>query len=232
MKLKKTELNITSIHKVAPGTNNTPMYEGRSDYEIWRAFKAGDEKAFSYIYQTHAQALFNFGYQLTDKLDLIKDAVQNMFINFHKRKSELSDVVSIKSFLYKCLYRELLKRLEKQKRFSLLNEWNNSFEIEVSFETKMIQEEINQEKRERLQKVLNQLTFKQKKALLLFYDEELSYREVAEVMGLNDAKQARKLIYRALSSAKSKYVQSGESWLFSNRDILSLGLLFMSLICY
>jgi RNA polymerase sigma factor (sigma-70 family) len=76
--------------------------------------------------------------------------------------------------------------------------------IEVSHETKLISQEFNEGLRMRLDNAVNQLPAKQRQALLLLYQEELSYREIAQVMNFSDVKTARTLVYKAISNVKSK----------------------------
>lgn len=185
------------------------VFEFKSDREIWQEFKKGSEAAFNYIYRKYAADLYNFGHQITPDCQHVQDCMQNLFIDLRRRREKLSDVTSIKAYLYRGLYHEVLRKMEKERRFKPMGEGLEDdrnavkfFRIELSFEEKLINHEISEEARERLVKVLNSLTLKQRKALLLFYAEGFSYSEVAETMSLKNSKSARKLIYRAIAAAR------------------------------
>jgi RNA polymerase sigma-70 factor (ECF subfamily) len=181
------------------------LFKEKTDTEIWRAFNAGDEMAFNYIYRIHAASLFSFGSQISKDQGMVQDCIQNLFIGLRKKRGNLSEVKSIKAYLFKCLQRDLIRELNKKSgpKYSAEIMEGDSFQIEVSFETKLIQQEQEGEKRAMIQDALNQLTVRQRQALLLLYEEGMSYKEIAEVMELNEVKSARKIIYRALGSLKN-----------------------------
>jgi RNA polymerase sigma factor (sigma-70 family) len=180
------------------------IFKDKTDTEIWNAFDAGDEMAFNYIYRIHAASLFGFGSQISKDQGMVQDCIQNIFIGLRKKRGNLSEVKSIKSYLFKCLQRDLIRELNKKggTKFTIEGLDERFFHIEVSFETKLIQQERETEQKAMIQEALNQLTARQRQAVLLLYEEGMSYKEIAEVMDLNEVKSARKIIYRALDSLK------------------------------
>src|SRR5690606_31524083 len=100
--------------------------------------------------------------------------------------------------------REIIRKLNSNK--STIHQRNeiieNSFSIEFSHETKLIQEENLEEKREMVRSALKKLSSKQRQAILLFYEEGMSYKEISIAMEFSEVKSARKIVYRALSSLK------------------------------
>lgn len=186
------------------GNLDKSKYAKQSESQIWHDFKKGDEAAFNYIYRRFVNDLYNFGCNLTTRTNLVQDAIQNVFIDIRRRRERLTDVQDIKSYLFKALYRELIKRLEKERKFVLtgIEIEDNGFDVELSSEEKIINYELGREKTERLEELLNSLTNQQKKALLLFYTEGFSYSQIADTLGFKSVKSARKLVYRALNSAK------------------------------
>lgn len=185
-------------------SENASGFAHQTDRQIWRAFKEGDDAAFNYIYRQNTARLYNFGHQLTRNTALVKDCIQNVFIEICRRRERLSAVESIRAYLYKCLYREIIRRLEKDAKFQVQDGTlpEEDFGIELSFEEKMISHEMDMATQQKLAAVMKDLTARQRKALLLFYEDGLSYLEIAEVMDLQNAKSARKLLYRALDAAK------------------------------
>ncbi len=183
------------------------VYTNKTDSEVWTAFKNGEESAFNYIYRKYVPGLFNYGYQLCKDEDLAKDCVQTIFIDLRNKRPKLSDVRSIKGYLYTIMYRELFKLIKNKKEdpFEPIESNDGFFPIEVSHETKMISTEFTTERKRELDKALNQLPARQKQALLLLYHEGLSYQEIATIMEFKEVKTARKLVYRALASMKEYF---------------------------
>ncbi|MCG8308048.1 MAG: sigma-70 family RNA polymerase sigma factor [Cytophagales bacterium] len=170
--------------------------------EIWLRFKNGDEEAFIWIYRNYFEVLYNYARQFNFDTDQIKDQIQELFIYIRNNRVRLSDVKSIKFYLLKSLRRNLLAH--KKQKFSFLPLFNSdnkkAFEIEIaeSPEVKLINQTLDKEIAERLSRSVNKLTSRQKEAVIHFYYEGMSYREIAEIMDLKKVKYARKLIYRAI----------------------------------
>ncbi len=180
------------------------IFESKSDCEIWAAFNKGDEMAFNYLYRIYAPVLYQYGFQFSRDSSLIQDSIQNIFIYLRSKRGELSEVANIKGYLYRSIQREIIKNLKALTKREQINTsaLENSFLIEISPETSFIQNETKSLQITKLQNGIDQLTCKQRKALLLFYQEELSYNEIAQIMDFKEVKTARKLIYRAITSLK------------------------------
>ncbi|WP_373520444.1 RNA polymerase sigma factor [Aquiflexum sp.] len=180
------------------------VYENKPDTDIWKAFNKGDEFAFNYIYRIYVAILFRYGCQLCNDQSHIQDCIQNIFIDLRRRRGSLSEVQSIKSYLFKILYRDLTRKSNKMKDgVGKSQETYNHYSIEFSQETKIIQQENLEEKSNRIQTALNKLTCRQRQAVLLLYEEGMTYKEISVAMELNEVKSARKIIYRALATLKT-----------------------------
>jgi len=181
------------------------QYENKTDQDVWRAFNKGNEAAFNYIYRAYAGLLYQYGTQFSKDEYVLQECIQNIFIGLRRRRGYLSDIQSIKAYLFKSLQREV-RRYINQERDSIYSARvldEHLFPIEVSHETKLIQDEYDAEKKRMIEQAMNQLTVRQRQAILLLYEEGMSYKEIAEVMELNEVKSARKIIYRALASLKN-----------------------------
>lgn len=171
-----------------------------SDSEIWQSFTRGDESAFAHIYGLQVNALFNFGRQFTDDSELVKDVIQDLFVRLRSNTGS-KKIISIKSYLFKCLYRDLIKRIEKERLF--VGEVDGDFGISFSREHNLIEEQIDELRKRALIDSLNKLTVKQRQALLLFYYEGFTYAEVADIFEMEKTKSARKLVYRSIDKLKT-----------------------------
>lgn len=180
------------------------VFDKKPDCDIWNAFDQGDEMAFNYIYRTYVKDLFQFGSQYSRDPCLVKDSIQNLFIYLRKKRGSLSKINNIKGYLFKSIQREIIRNIKKNATEETLgdNILENHFLIEVSPEVSIIRGEVEKERKAKIQQALNQLTTKQRKVILLFYVEELSYTEIADIMDFSEVKTARKIIYRALANLK------------------------------
>lgn len=177
-----------------------------SEAEMWLKFKKGDEEAFVWIYRNYFAVLYNFARQFNLDPDFVKDQIQDLFIYIRNNRERLTNVNSIKFYLFKSLKRRLLSN--KNRKFSFLSLFNSDckkvFEIEITEtpEVKLINQSLDKEIKERLSKSMSKLTARQKEAIIYFYYEGMSYPEIADLLGFKNVKSARKLIYRAIEALR------------------------------
>ncbi|GEO21654.1 RNA polymerase sigma factor [Cyclobacterium qasimii] len=185
-------------------SKSVKQYESRTDMDIWSAFNKGNETAFNYIYRIYAPALFQYGGQFSKDEAMLQDCIQNIFIELRRKRGHLAEVNNIRAYLYKTMQREVVRCINREKRTSYttceLDE--GIFPIEICHETKLIQQEYEMERKEMIVAAMNQLSARQRQAILLLYEEGMNFKEITEVMEFSEVKSARKIIYRALASLK------------------------------
>ena len=101
----------------------------------------------------------------------------------------------------------ITKKIKSKKRFELHDIKDNNFEfnfnVEYSYQDKLIEDEISQELKHLLQAATKKLPPKQKEIIYLKFEEEMSYPEISEIMAIS-VESARKLLYRALLSLRKE----------------------------
>lgn len=172
------------------------------DSEIWNRFKSGDKKALSQIYTRYFDKLYNYGSRITNDSGLTEDCIQDLFVEFWNKREGMSDVRNIKFYLYKSLRRKIIYKLsilDKQK----LSDDLNHFEIQLSDKSHYLNQEITKDIRLKLTQLVANLLPKQKEAIFLIYYDELSYEEVATIMGLK-IKTVYNLVHLAISRLREQ----------------------------
>ena len=145
------------------------------------------------------------------------------FVVTGKKRSKLGNTDSIKFYLYKSLRRKLVRQLKKESKYSD-SSIKGEFELELSPEVKIISEPDQKVQQELLEDAFNRLPVKQKEAVLLYFYEGLSYKEIASIMKMTKTKSARALLYRAIDTLNSilKENKSKISTLTNHLAIISL----------
>ncbi|CAM4203202.1 RNA polymerase sigma factor [Zobellia nedashkovskayae] len=165
--------------------SDASSYES-SDYQLWQEFKRGNETAFATIYKDNVQRLYSYGIKLVHDKGLVKDAIQDLFVEIWDAREKLGEVRSIKSYLYKSIRRKLISQTVKKRKRSSAN-----FELEIvhretnSAEINLIEKQLFDEKRNKLLKTLGKLNDKQSEIIHLKYYGNLTYNEIAEIMSLD-----------------------------------------------
>lgn len=200
---------------------NSPLQQKENlayadDLHLWRLFKNGREEALIYIYRTYVNVLYNYGCQFTKEQELVRDTVQEFFIDLIRNKHNLGDTTSIKFYLFKSFRRKLVRVLKKENKFvkEEISEERPGFNVSYNPEARYIKDQLDTEQKRLLQEKFNYLPEKQREALLLYYYEGLSYDEIASLFEMTRVKSARVLIYRAIDSLAKQ--------LKNHKDILLL----------
>lgn len=185
-----------------PVGHNDGINKFYDDEALWESFTSGNESSFIVIYKTYFSRLYAYGWRITKDENLIKDCIQDLFISLRKNRSQLGRTNSIKYYLFKCLKRILVSELNKQGKFETI-ESNHYFQLSFSQEEILINQQIDHEKKERLKKAIHNLSPRKREVIYYFYFENLTYVQIQEIMGLENIKSTRNLLYKALDSLKA-----------------------------
>ncbi len=183
-----------------------------SDEVLWKAFRKGDEEALTCIYNQYVGKMYNYGCQFTQEREIVRDCIQELFVELIHKRRQLGNTASIKFYLFKSLRRKLMRSLKKKQLYVSTKETHapGNFKVLEDPCTKFIHQEVSQQTKTIITEGCNQLPAKQREALLLYFYEGLSYREIAETMGMTRTKSARVLIYRAIASLSSRLARYKE----------------------
>ncbi len=177
------------------------------DSVLWERFKLGIESAFDQIYRIHFPELLNYGLKFRCDNEFIKDCIQELFAELWTKRTKLGFTTSIRFYLFLSLKRKILKKLKIQKQTIGLDDLKGqySFDAEFTIEDKIISKEFNDEKRDRLQFALNQLTGRQKEVIYLRFYRQLDVDSVAAMMSLNK-QSVRNLLFESIKSLRVQFV--------------------------
>ena len=174
-----------------------------NDQEVWNKFRNGNESAFILIYETYFKDLYRYASQFTANKELIKDVVQDLFIDLRKKRKHLGDAGSIKFYLYKSIRRRLIAELKRSERHKASIEKGHLFEFTISAEQAIIERQFNAEQIKELNKALEGLSSRQREAVYYHFYENLGYDQIRQLMSFNNVKSVRNLIYRSLTVLRS-----------------------------
>ena len=157
---------------------------------------------FSQLVADHYTGLYRFAQSLSRRQGTAEDLVQQTFLQWARKGQTLRDTSKAKTWLYTTLYREWLAIARREKKHEHLE-----FEAEVhgSWEESIEEPAVDSAT---LQRALDQLDENYRSPLVLFYLRELSYRDIAETLGVPMGTVMSRLS-RAKDALKKLLVQSG-----------------------
>ena len=102
----------------------------QTEQELWQAFLSSDKDAFAWLFEKYADAMYAYGSKMTSDTELIKDAIQDVFIKLYKNRQNLRKNVSVKGYLFVALKRTLLNLFQTHTMLSLEEGDEVYFEID------------------------------------------------------------------------------------------------------
>ena len=164
----------------------------------WSLFLQGDKHAFSEIFLACHDNLYRYGMKLTRDPELTNDCIQNLFLKLWKNRSNLKPVHDIKPYLFKSLRHHIIDILElRRQTLPIDQDIEELLMVEYSAEDFMISRQVEKETQEKIIRLLNQLTPRQRHAIYLRYFEEMEFENIAQIMDMH-VQSVRNLISRGL----------------------------------
>jgi len=173
--------------------------------ELWNRFRQNDEQAFDELARRRYRLLFNYATKFTKDTELIKDCIQDLFLELWYRRTRLTDTSYVTVYLICALKNNLLRKLK------LNNRLDDSADIAVSceaftdnltVETMLISSESMSQKEREIRNAINRLPARQQEVIFLKFYEGLSNDEIAKVMEI-ERQTVSNFIYRAIAQLKT-----------------------------
>lgn len=174
----------------------------------WSRFRNGDQNAFESIYRAHIKSLINYGLKITDDLDLVKDSIQDLFVELWKGRQNLSDTDQPKFYLFRALRNKLSKAISQhsfvgEAEMQLSSDKMVTSYVELEFATREEQLQISGT----LQQLVKKLPRRQQEAIYLRFYHNFPYESIASLMHMN-YQSVLNLMQRALKTMRKIYPHS------------------------
>ncbi len=147
---------------------------------MFRLFKNNESKdSFAENLLQHVDSFYNFAYRLTRNREEAEDIVQEASLRGFKSYHKFAEGTNFKAWMFTIVRNIYINEYRKKSREPLKVHYEEVENFISLHEFTGFEEELFSET---LQQSLNQLPEELRTALVLFYVEELPYKEIAEVM--------------------------------------------------
>ena len=190
-------------------TESTPMTTKKrnSDQIIWENLLCGDDEAYTYIYREYSQALYAYGMHFTSDKGLVEDCIQDVFIKIFQNRRHLQSTDNIKLYLFIALKNKLFNIFRKDIKYSQIDSLEPVFAAEYTIEDEIIENEREQFLNEKMIRMLEVLSPRQKEIIYYRFVEGLSYEEICQIMDMN-YQSTQNLIQRSLKKLRTTFSQA------------------------
>jgi RNA polymerase sigma-70 factor (ECF subfamily) len=151
--------------------------DSSADLELVEKVKGGDKKAFSTLVRRHQQGLMRLSLRFMKDVDAAEDVVQESLIKSYERLASFEGRSSFKSWLYQIAINTAKNKL-RDRRDDMKDIDDVQLGVAAEAETSLVHTAVAHI----IQKHVDELPFKQKTALALRIYEDLSFKEIAEIM--------------------------------------------------
>jgi RNA polymerase sigma factor (sigma-70 family) len=151
----------------------------RSDSELMAAYAKGDQAAFAELFSRHAASVFRVVRQSLDSDADAHDLVQRAFLQLHRARFDFDDTKPLKPFLYTIVFnlkREHYRRAHRKPTEVLTRE-------PAAEQAPPTQRRERVEQASAVRDAINQLPAGQREVIELHWFNELSFPEIAHVVG-------------------------------------------------
>lgn len=173
-----------------------------SDQELVQAILNGDTERYAEVVERYQQLVANLCYKLAgNKID-VEEVVQTVFVELYFSLTRFRFQAQLTTYIYKLTLNTVTKTLNKNKRYE---QWDNK--LDNNFCTPAIDDMMVKDERTReLYAAIDRLKYEQRVALMLHCFNDMSYKEVAEVMEVSLSK-VETLIFRAKKNLKKILIE-------------------------
>lgn len=176
-----------------------------NENELVNQAKEGQTEAFSRLVEKYRQKVFQTSMGFLHNADDAEDLTQDIFVKVWHSLKSFDGRSTFSTWLYRIAVNQAINQVRKNKLRSFAG--INSEIHESQYSDDNAEETLERkELKKQIWQAIDKLKSNQKKAFVLFYYQELSIKEVAEVMDLSQ-KATESLVFRArknLQKALSK----------------------------
>jgi len=163
------------------------MAEGRdislenfSDEEIVKKIRQEDQELFAVLIDRYQDKLLRYAVRIIRDQSLAEEVVQNAFIKVFKNLAGFNVKRRFSSWIYRIVHNEAVNIIKKRSKVLPLDEEvKNNIPADTLFPAQKMDSKIAKEK---VEQCLDQLPYKYKEPIILYYLEEKSYEEISDIL--------------------------------------------------
>lgn len=151
--------------------------------ELQLRLAQGDEAAFKALYEYYSPRLFQFAYAIIHSREIAEEIVADVFLQIWQRRVRIGSLENLNWYLYittRNISYTYYRRNNRRKNFDFDEAVLSYYQVYATPEEILIGQEVLQV----INQAINDLPVKCKLIFRLVKEDNLKYREVAELLGL------------------------------------------------
>lgn len=166
------------------------------DEALINGIRKNEETAFIKLYELYAEKIYKTAYMMTNDKGVAQDIVQEVFIKIFIRINDLKNNFAFNSWLYRITVNCCLSCMQESSKYNLLfndEEIDNLMEEKIYLipEENLLETELHHE----LMKDIYELPKLQRVTIMLYFNNEMSIKEIAGVMECSEGTVKSRLFH-------------------------------------
>jgi|SRR3989344_1796711 len=162
-----------------------PKDSQQEDEQIAGLVQSGKSEFFGILINRYQDKITRYARKFLSDADQTKDIVQEVFIKAYVNIQSFDTKRKFSPWLYRIAHNEFVNTLRKnQNRFLPIFNLDTFFPHYASKDIGISEQLERKEMKELVEVCVNKLEVKYKEPIILYYIEELSYKEIADVMAI------------------------------------------------
>lgn len=180
-----------------------------SDENLAKLVQNGEVERFGELMNRYSEKLFRYGKKFLSNDDNIEDVVQDVFIKTYQNIQSFDATQRFSPWIYRIAHNTYINAIKKQNSGPLyLFDFDTLISHTVVEENPIIKEREQKEIKDVVDKGLKEIEPKYREILVLYYIEDFSYKEIAEILQIPVGTVGVRIM-RAKEILKYKYKELG-----------------------
>ncbi|MDL2245102.1 sigma-70 family RNA polymerase sigma factor [Parabacteroides sp. OttesenSCG-928-J18] len=170
----------------------------------WEQLRKSDRDALALFFRLTSDLLYRYGMKLCVDEELVKDCMQELYVKIFQTAESLPALENPLFYLFKGLKNRLFNAIEQKERITYYSPQEIQFQADFYYEAEGENDSIDDEMREKFEKLYQCLSDRQKEAIYLRFQMDMTYEEISQLLGIN-YQSARNLVYRTLEKIRTEF---------------------------
>lgn len=153
-----------------------------TDEELALAVQAGNADMFGPLVERYEEKLLRYGRKFLREPEDIQDIVQDVFLSAYQNIQSFDAAQKFSPWVYRIAHNAFVNGLRKKSRNPLVYVDFDTFLAHPAYDDPNVREREQKEIKVMIEKSLDELDYKYREVLILYYLEDMSYKDIAEVL--------------------------------------------------
>ena len=188
-----------------------------SDYYYIKKILEGDSISFGVIVERYQNMVFTLALKMLKHREESEEVSQDTFIKIYKSLSKFNGESKFSTWIYRIAYNTCLDRIKKNSKYNNDVEINDVTSNEIFQASTIFDSLENKERSIIIKECMDKLPEEERVIMHLFYFEELSLKEIVEIVSMTEGNIKVKL-FRARKKLFSIFKESVEPEIYNSYE--------------